>query len=220
MNEKTKIVLFGERKANYELGRFAKEIKQKLETIDSFEVIIPHQGMDDIKADICIYVSRSPRQLSQAVSICERNQAKLLVLSTDVEKELKLLNPMCKVEFIPNSSIEVQEYIVSIEKFWSTHKDWPVSVIEYHQSAKTSVSGTAIEIAKRINLPAKNIVSVRDDSLAQKKFNIPQEHLNGYAIHQVTFTDPEGNHPETFEMKVFGRASYVNGLIRMIKKDI
>ena len=215
MQKNLKVILFGERSQSSELGRFAHEIKQALDAAPGFQVALPGGGKEE-GADVALYVTRTDKQLKQAVSVCEEQVIPLFVLSTDVTKPLQALTPKCEVRFVPNSSIEVLDYMAKVSDFWSGHKNLPVRITEYHQASKAGISGTAVEIAKQIDFPEQEITSVRNDAIAKEKFDIPDDKLGGYAIHQIVFTNPSTNVPTMFEIKVYGRSTYVQGLLEIL----
>jgi dihydrodipicolinate reductase len=211
-----RVGLFGERSRGNGLGRFAVEIKQALDLDLDFEAVLPNNSSEVFDVDVVVYVSQVSKQLQHAIKVCEVNDVPLLVLSTDVTEDLNKITKSCEVHLIPNSSLEVMDYIAEVKDFWSKNSDWPVTITEYHQSSKANISGTAIEIAKQIHFPEHKIVSLRDDDLAKQKFNIPNQYLNGYAVHQVEFTNPKTHEPTMFEIKILGRTTYVQGLLKII----
>ena len=217
MQKNIHVGLYGRRSTTEHLGHFASEIYNALQVEPN--VTVYKLDFDPApQLDAVIYASRSADKLRQASELCIKEDIPLLILSSDMGKEISDLSDACKIQVIPNSSLEVQEYQQNITKFHENHPDYKVSITEYHQQSKADVSGTAIDIAKQINFDGSKITSVRDDLATQKKFNIPEEFKQAYAIHQITFTNPETNVSQMFEIKVYGRKTYTESIGRIIKR--
>lgn len=215
MSKIISVGLYGNRANHDELGHFASEIFETLDYNKNFSVT----KLDSTKAehlDVVVYAARSPKKLQDATRLCAKLDIPLILLSSDMQKELDLLKPACRVQVVPNSSVEIQDYHKLVVEFYKKHPDWQATLTEYHQKSKTDTSGTALAIAKDIKVSPEKILSIRDDKLAKLHFEIPEQNLNSYAIHQVTFNNSSTDLSQTFEIKVFGRRTYTEGLIQLI----
>lgn len=215
MQKNIHVGLYGRRSTTERLGHFASEIYDTLQAEPNITVY--KLDFDPApQLDAVVYASRSADMLRQAAELCATEDIPLFILSSDMDQEIKNLPEECNVTAIPNSSLEVQEYQKNIVEFHDAHPEYQVSITEYHQQSKADVSGTAIAIAKQINFDSSKITSVRDDLTTQKQFSIPDEFQQAYAIHRITFANPETNVSQTFEIKVYGRKTYTRGLIKIL----
>ena len=214
-----RIGLYGQRASGGGLGKFASQIAEDLSGKDQFEVCLLDATPDNSSGlDLVLYASRSGRMLQTAATLCEEQNIHLWVLSTGLEEELKKVKGNCEIKVIPNTSVDVINYKTGVVNFWASHKDWSIRITEYHQQSKADVSGTAIDIAQAIDLPVSQIISIRNDQVAESDFGISLSAVGGYAIHNIEFTSPEDDMKQGFEIRVIGRATYTRGLVMLINE--
>jgi hypothetical protein len=89
-------------------------------------------------------------------------------------------------------------------------KEYDKSILESHQSTKTSKPGTAINFANSLGVGADRIISVRDPAAQEHEIGIPSAFLSRHAYHKNTIRD--ANVSLSIETKVLGKASYASGL--------
>lgn len=216
MNNTIKIGLYGARSGGDGLGRLAGEIDQYFKTQESVSVTLLDSATSIPQLDCIVYACRTDRQLETAARIGQQQRIPLYVLSSDMDDAIDKASKTCRVIVLENSSVEVNNFINEVVEFHRDHLDWNIAITEYHQASKKDISNTAIKIVHLLEKPHSSITSIRDDTKVQQSFQIPSEHLSGYAIHRVTFNHPENHVNRAFEIAIYGRKSYAEGLLTHI----
>jgi len=206
------VEVMGDRESIAEPGRLAQAIVDYGVDFEAFSV-------QDVRtpqnADFLVYCRRSDTTLGAAVSFCHENRIPLALLSSGINADqIRALRfPLIKV---PNASLPIVRFLLDVEEAALRHKNWPVTITEHHQPTKKDVSGTALKIADMLGVGKEAIVSVRNWEQSQREHNIPEETREGYAIHDVTFTNPETNIDTTpLHVVVHGRETYARGLMTL-----
>ena len=92
---------------------------------------------------------------------------------------------------------------------------YEVQLTESHQATKTSVPGTAVQMANSLGLAQERIVSIRNASQQTDEYQIPEAHLNRHAFHRITLQD--GPCSISMETRVYGDTPYANGVQQILK---
>ncbi len=208
--------IYGQRASKPELGQFAAEIFKALDTDGDFSVSKLDAVSSD-ELDIVVYASRSDAKLAEAIALCDRLAIPLIIVSTSLETSVSQIPHSCSIQFVPNTSKDVVDYMQLVKTFAQEHPGWTLSMVEYHQSTKQDVSGTALAIIQSIGANPSVITTVRDDVRAQHDLELPDSALKSYAAHQTTFTDPSGTVTQAYNILVIGRNSYTSGLKQLLK---
>ena len=89
-----------------------------------------------------------------------------------------------------NTCLRVLLFLQMVEDLASHLKGWSPRVVEHHQQSKKDISGTAQKLAEILQVPVKDIVSVRDFNKSQETYqSIPKDNQTGYAAgRQKSFT--------------------------------
>jgi 4-hydroxy-tetrahydrodipicolinate reductase len=89
-----------------------------------------------------------------------------------------------------------------------------IQLMESHQASKSSVPGTAVDIARSLGLQADDIVSVRNVTVQRTRLQIPEADLDRHAWHQVRIQD--GACTLTLQSRVLGDAPYAQGVGQIV----
>jgi 4-hydroxy-tetrahydrodipicolinate reductase len=154
----------------------------------------------------------SGRELKTCLQFCKKTGSVLIELSTGLETET--MTPDFPLIVCPNTSIPVLRALLMLKSTGNIFERSNVSILESHQSTKTTPPGTAYRFAEFLNVPIERIVSVRDPEV-QLKLGIDKEHLEKHAFHRITITD--GSDQVTIETKVQGHESYSAGVKRIVQ---
>jgi len=154
----------------------------------------------------------SGRQLPECISFCQRTDSVLIELSTGLETEKMI--PDFTLIVCPNTSILLLKILNVVKNFGHYFEDNKVSILESHQSAKTSEPGTAYAFAHSLKFPIDKIHSIRDPELQRNEIGIPEEFLHKHAYHKIVIED--GSDQVVIETKALGHQSYASGLKRII----
>jgi len=192
-------------------GKLATELLNVLPGLVSGEVLA---WADAAKAKTpCVVVhAGSGRELDSIVAYCAKTASPLIELATgsaiaDHETDFPVV--IC-----PNTNILMLKFMAMLAANGHQFKDYSVRVTESHQADKSSVPGTAVNMAASLGLPADQIRSIRDPHVQQERLKIPQEFLSRHAFHRIEIKDPVTS--LTFETRVFGSAPYAEGVAKII----
>lgn len=161
-----------------------------------------------------VLYSGSERLFEEVFTFCSATRTPLILLSTSIKYPKKVKFPFLVV---PNSSMEVQEFIRSITEFAAHTVYTKVSILESHQKTKKDISGTAKLIAKNLGKSTRIITSIRDPK-KQSKLGIPKKYLNGHAYHEVIFA--HDGVLTRFSVLVLGRETYAKGALDIARRVI
>lgn len=211
-----KVGLYGQRSNQPALGKFASAIAEGLEADNRFQLFLSESDTPPDALDAIVYARRTDDKLAEALRLADRLDASVYLLATNMQDSLAKIPHQAPVHIIPNTSQEVTDYIESVAAFHQAHSSWSAHITEYHQSSKQDISGTALAIAEQIGVQPHEIQTIRDDAEATKLFGVPPQHQSSYAVHQITFTNPETKTTQLFQIVVTGHQTYVAGLIKLL----
>ena len=167
----------------------------------------------DIKTDekIIVIHAGSGRQFEECIDYCNRTGSILMELSTG--EKVSKYNIQCPIIVCPNTAMPILKMMNILKINGKTFSDNKVRIIESHQKDKNTVAGTAVEIAKALDIDNKEIESIRDIK-DQLGIGIPKDYLNLHAYHKIIIED-EGCEI-IIQLKVLGHDAYVKGVIKLI----
>ena len=196
-------------------GKLATELLNVLPGLVSDEVLA---WAEAAKAETpCVVVhAGSGRELESIVSYCGRTGSPLIELATgstiaDHKTDFPVPVP---VVLCPNTNILMLKFMAMLAASGHHFKDYTVRVTESHQADKSSVPGTAVNMAASLGLPGDRIRSIRDPRVQEETLNIPHEFLSRHAYHRIEIEDPVTS--LCFETRVLGRAPYAEGVAKII----
>lgn len=198
-------------------GKLATELLNVLPGLVSGEVLA---WADAAKAETpCVVVhAGSGRELDSILAYCAKTASPLIELATgsaiaDHETDFPVPVP-APVVVCPNTNILMLKFMAMLAASGHHFTGYSVRVTESHQADKSSVPGTAVNMAASLGLPGDRIRSIRDPHVQQESLNIPQEFLSRHAYHRIEIEDPVTS--LTFETRVFGSAPYAEGVAKII----
>lgn len=192
-------------------GKLATELLNVLPGIVSGEVLA---WADAAKAGTpCVVIhAGSGRELDSIVAYCANTASPLIELATgSTIADYKTDFP---VVVCPNTNILMLKFMAMLAANGHQFKDYTVRVTESHQADKSSVPGTAVNMAESLGLPGNRIRSIRDPHVQEESLKIPQEFLSRHAFHRIEIEDPVTS--LCFETRVLGRAPYAEGVAKII----
>lgn len=179
--------------------RFGQRVVDWAERDAGFPAFVVHAG--------------SGRQLPEAVAFCEASGSTLVELSTGTEAGM--LEPTFPLVVCPNVAILLVKFLQMMAGGGGLFQGFKVSIEESHQASKTSLAGTAIELAKALGVPASEIVSIRDPEVQSGSLGIPTEHLPRHAYHRIQIK--EGDAEVVFEARILGHEPYARGVVAILE---
>jgi dihydrodipicolinate reductase len=106
-------------------------------------------------------------------------------------------------------------YFMAMVKHSSRYfRDQDIKVIESHQASKRTKPGTAIYLAKSLEIPETEIRSERDPKIQNERLGIPSSFLDRHAYHEIVIRSPEAE--IRLETRVLGKSAYASGLSKII----
>ncbi len=211
---KIKVVIVGNGKlasgfvsdlANYDVNKFIKYVT----SYKDFD-------KDDTDINTVFVHVGSGRQYHESLKLALNKGATYIQAAT--EKGITMENPISdNIKFInsPNLCINIIKFFYWLIIGSKLFNGDDIRITESHQSDKVSVPGTAYKMCDLMEVPYKNITSIRDKE-KQKLLNI--ENLNQHAYHQVKIGGEDSL--ITMETKIEGMRAYTEGLYRIIQKSI
>jgi 4-hydroxy-tetrahydrodipicolinate reductase len=154
----------------------------------------------------------SGRELKEAISYCHETHSTLMELATGSEIDAVSLN--FPVVVCPNTNIVMLKFMSMLAKSGHLFSGYKITLTESHQAQKTSVPGTAVNMAHALGLKDGDVRSVRDSETQRVALKIPVEHLDRHAFHQVLIEDAVCS--VTMETRVYGVSPYADGVARII----
>lgn len=154
----------------------------------------------------------SGRELGDVIAYCQATNSILIELATGTN------TADCKHSFpvvlCPNTNILMLKFMAMLASHGHYFKPHNKRIIESHQAEKSSVPGTAVNLAQSLGIPPQDIVSIRNPSEQKEKLHIESEHLPRHAYHKIVIEDSHSS--ITLETKVVGSAPYADGVAQII----
>ncbi|TXI94605.1 MAG: dihydrodipicolinate reductase [Burkholderiaceae bacterium] len=192
-------------------GKLAKELLEGLVTRDGWS--ISRWDGRPIVDEKCIVVhAGSGREIVAISQFCQDTSSVLVELSTG--SSLEASSPAFPVVICPNTNILMLKFMCMLERSGAMFKGSRIEIVESHQASKTSVPGTAVQIAHSLGAPIEEIVSVRSATQQLNDLHIPNEHLARHAYHRISIED--GPCKISMETRIYGETPYVSGVQQII----
>jgi dihydrodipicolinate reductase len=154
------------------------------------------------KINFIIYCG-SERLSELATKVSVENRIPIILLSTGLNIELF---EKTNTYFLPNTSLEILSWINLIKDFAFKNKNLEVSeILESHQKNKKDISGTAKYICDILKVDYSKIKSIRN-----KNFR--------HAYHTLVFRNKSKDSVFSFQKKIKGLNSYIEGLDLILNK--
>lgn len=193
-------------------GKLGYELLTALQGAFAFPVLV-WSGTLTHQAHSIVVHTGSGRELDEAVHYCEQTQSVLMELSTGSALLERQVN--CPVVICPNTNILMLKFMALLAQGGQQFKNYKIQLIESHQADKSSVPGTAVNLAESLGLATTQIESVRDVSTQTSILGIPPAYLSRHAYHRIVIED--GLSSVTLETKVFGSTPYADGVAQIIQ---
>lgn len=189
-------------------GKLANELldKMKGESAIAWENIKNHE-----ERSIVIHAG-SGREVEKVIAYCQKTGSILVELATG--SAIEKMKPGFPVVLCPNINILMLKFMNMISKCGTMFKGYNINVVESHQSEKTSTPGTAIFIANALGLSEAHVKSIRKSDEQKGLLNIPEEHLQRHAVHQITIQNEVCS--ISMETRVYGASPYASGVSQLI----
>ena len=194
-------------------GKLASELLENLQS-QRISAVLPWAKKDEPYEGKRIVVhAGSGRQLDDVVTFCFRTNSVLIELSTN--EKLDRSKSSFPTIVCPNINILMLKFMAMLQSHGPQFKEYEKTILESHQSTKTSKPGTAINLANSLAVLTNRIISVRDPVVQENKLGIPSAFLPRHAYHRISIVDT--NVSITLETKVLGQAPYSAGLAQIIE---
>ncbi|MBI5924733.1 MAG: dihydrodipicolinate reductase [Aquabacterium sp.] len=192
-------------------GKLATELRHALSKDATFQI----QSWAELsnKTDKAIVVhAGSGRELEAIAAFCAATHSPLIELATGSQIEAMPLT--FPVVLCPNTNILMLKFMAMLERCGPLFRTYDVKVLESHQASKTSVPGTAVNIAHSLGVGSSEIESVRDVGIQRTLTGFADADLARHAFHQIRIED--GSCSVLLETRVCGDAPYAKGVEQIV----
>lgn len=192
-------------------GKLATELLTALRLDPPCEVVAWANRVPGKEKSIVVHAG-SGRELDEVISHCLATRSTLVELATG--SEIEGTPPHFPVVLCPNTNILMLKFMSMLAKSGHLFSGYRITITESHQAGKTSTPGTAVTIAHALGLNEGDVISVRNSETQRTALNIPAEHLDRHAFHQIRIEDAVCS--VTMETRVYGASPYAEGLAKII----
>lgn len=192
-------------------GKLATELLEKLIPLKGLS-IARWAGESNSNAKSIVVHAGSGREIGSITQFCSRTSSVLVELSTG--SSLEGTHPSFPVVLCPNTNILMLKFMYMLERSGTMFTGCEIQITESHQASKTSVPGTAVQMAHSLGVRASDITSVRNPAQQAGELVIPNEHLSRHAFHRITIQD--GPCTISMETRVYGDSPYASGVQQII----
>lgn len=154
----------------------------------------------------------SGREIGAIAQFCSSTFSVLLELSTG--SSLEGIHPSFPIVLCPNTNILMLKFMCMLEQSGAMFKGCEIQITESHQASKTSLPGTAVQMANALGISESQITSVRNGLQQVSELHIPHEHLARHAFHHINIHD--GPCAISMETRVYGDSPYASGVQQII----
>ncbi|MBN2403329.1 MAG: dihydrodipicolinate reductase [Spirochaetes bacterium] len=165
-----------------------------------------------LRDDIVVVHAGSGRELDAVHAYCSENRKPMIELATGMNYDS--FDPDFPVIVCPNTNVLMLRFMAMVLRAGEGFKKYERTILESHQSTKTSEAGTARSLAKSLGIEINKIESVRDPAIQENTLGIPADHLGRHALHRIQIKDDSVC--ITLESKVLGTAPYAAGLAEIL----
>jgi len=192
-------------------GKLANELLRSL-TVDPESRLIAWADQTHHAETSIVVHAGSGRELGAVAEFCAGTQSPLIELATG--SDLESAQPAFPVVLCPNTNILMLKVMAMLAKSGHLFRNHAIRLTESHQAGKTSVPGTAVNMAQSLGLEASDIHSIRDAHVQAADLQIPEAHLARHAYHQIKIQD--GACSLQLETRVYGDSAYADGVARIV----
>ncbi len=192
-------------------GKLATELLSSL-TADSGNWVTSWANRTQGTEKSVVIHAGSGRELSAVADYCAASQSPLIELSTGSDVE-SVPRPF-PVIVCPNTNILMLKVMSMLEKCGHLFRAHGIQLTESHQANKSSVPGTAVNMARSLGLNDSDVRSIRDEDVQRVELQIPETHLGRHAYHQILISD--GACSLQLETRVYGESAYADGVSRIV----
>jgi len=203
---KKKIVLAGS-------GKLANAVLDALRSFPEWETVAWDAFDRDPGSQAIVIHAGSGRHLEDIFRFCSLSKSVLVELSTGTLTESRPLDfprVICS-----NTSIAIVKFLFMLSENGKLFANSEITIEESHQNSKTSVPGTAVDIARSLNVSPDRISSYRNREHQKEALGIPEEFLERHAYHRVSIKD--GDSLISLETRVLGHKPYADGVISIVR---
>jgi 4-hydroxy-tetrahydrodipicolinate reductase len=194
-------------------GKLATTVLEALKSVPEWTVGSWDDGTRDVAAPKIVIHAGSGRQLEEVFAYCEATNSVLLELSTGtVTSERDLPFPVIACS---NVSILLVKFMYLLSEHGHLFHAYSIEIEESHQATKSSLPGTAVDMANSLGLDPSRILSYRDPGTQQADLGIPAKDLGKHAYHRIRIQD--GSASLAFETKVLGHGAYAEGVVAILR---
>lgn len=193
-------------------GKLGRELFMSFKEKSAFPVLTWAGDVTHHVSSVVVHTG-SGRELDEVVRYCERTSSILLELSTG--SALLTQQVACPVVICPNTNILMLKFMALLAHGGHHFKNYKIQITESHQSDKSSVPGTAVNLAESLGVVPEEINSIRDVNVQRDVLGIPLEYMPRHAYHRLVIED--GLSSIAFETKVFGSTPYADGVAQIIQ---
>lgn len=193
-------------------GKLSTELLEKLSPSNGL-TISPWPAQPGSNAKSIVVHAGSGREMGAITDFCARTSSVLVELATG--SSLEGSQPQIPVVLCPNTNILMLKFMCMLERSGAMFKGYQIQIAESHQSSKNSVPGTAVQMAKSLDVCSSEITSVRHAEIQASDLKIPIEHLDRHAFHRVTIQDDSC--AISMETRVYGESPYASGVQKIVE---
>lgn len=192
-------------------GKLATELLNALKVDGCCQVIPWADKRNEALKSIVVHAG-SGRELERITSYCAATNSPLIELATG--SNIESIPVAFPVVLCPNTNILMLKFMAMLEQCGQMFHGYEISLTESHQASKTSVPGTAVNMAHSLGMSRSDIQSVRDTGIQKTRLEIPEADLARHAFHQVVIQD--GQCSVKLETRVYGEAPYTQGVAQIV----
>lgn len=192
-------------------GKLATELLHAL-TVDSDSQVTPWANRAPHADKSIVIHAGSGRELGAVTAFCAATQSPLIELATG--SDVESVQPTFPVVVCPNTNILMLKVMAMLAKSGHLFHNHAIRLTESHQANKTSVPGTAVNMAQSLGLQDSDIRSIRNADVQRADLQIPEAHLARHAYHQILIQD--GACSLQLETRVYGDSAYADGVARIV----
>jgi len=108
------------------------------------------------------------------------------------------------------------KFLYLLEEMGSLYHDSDISITESHQSSKTSLAGTAVEMAESLGVDPRHIDSIRDKDTQKDGLAIPPEYMDQHALHMIDIGTDDCR--ISFRTEVHDLDTYLTGIVSVLRR--
>ena len=193
-------------------GKLATELLDKLSPQNGL-IVSRWPNETAAKAKSIVVHAGSGREVGSIAHFCARTSSVLVELATG--SSLEGSQPTFPLVLCPNTNILMLKFMCMLERSGAMFNGCRIEITESHQATKTSVPGTAVQMANSLGVSESNINSVRHTSIQANELKIPHEHLARHAFHRIDMQ--EGPCTISMETRVYGDSPYASGVQQIVE---